>query len=70
MPRSVDGLVMVLLGGMQSITGPVWGAALFTWLEDTVSREVEFWRAALGGLILLLVLALPGGISGLWKSSR
>ena len=69
-PRSVDGLVMVLLGGLQTLTGPVWGAALFTWLEDTVSREIEFWRAALGGLILLLVLALPGGISGLWKSSR
>jgi len=69
-PRSVDGLVMVLLGGIQSMTGPVWGAVLFTWLEDTVSREIEFWRAALGGLILLLVLALPGGISGLWKSSR
>jgi branched-chain amino acid transport system permease protein len=72
-PRSVDALVMVLLGGVQSLSGPVWGAALFTWLEDTVSREVEFWRAALGGVILLLVLALPQGIAGLlgrWKLSR
>src|SRR5258706_98032 len=45
-PRSVDGLVMVLLGGLQSLTGPVWGAALFTWLEDSVSRNVDYWRAA------------------------
>jgi branched-chain amino acid transport system permease protein len=39
-PRSVDGLVMVLLGGVQTLAGPVWGAAHFTWLEDAVSREI------------------------------
>ena len=66
-PRSVDGLVMVLLGGVQSLTGPVWGAALFTWLEDAVSREVAYWRAAIGAVILLLVLAFPGGIAGAAK---
>jgi branched-chain amino acid transport system permease protein len=72
-PRSVDGLVMVLLGGLQSLSGPVWGAALFTWLEDSVSRNVDYWRAALGAVILVLVLALPQGIVGLlkkWPSSR
>jgi len=66
-PRSVDGLVMVLLGGVQSLTGPVWGAALFTWLEDAVSREVAYWRAAIGAVILVLVLAFPGGIAGAAK---
>jgi branched-chain amino acid transport system permease protein len=69
-PRSVDGLVMVLLGGVQSVTGPVWGAALFTWLEDAVSREVAYWRAAIGGVILLLVLAFPQGIGGMLKKWR
>lgn len=66
-PRSVDGLVMVLLGGVQSLTGPVWGAALFTWLEDAVSREVAYWRAAIGAVILLLVLAFPQGLAGTLK---
>ena len=69
-PRSVDGLVMVLLGGVQTLTGPVWGAALFTWLEDAVSREVAYWRAAIGGVILLLVLAFPQGIGGMLKKWR
>ena len=55
-PRSVDGLVMVLLGGVQTLIGPVWGAALFTWLEDTASRNIDYWRAAIGGAILFLVL--------------
>jgi branched-chain amino acid transport system permease protein len=66
-PRSVDALAMVLLGGVQTLTGPVWGAALFTWLEDAVSREVAYWRAAIGAVILVLVLAFPQGIEGAVK---
>jgi branched-chain amino acid transport system permease protein len=66
-PRSVDALVMVLLGGVQSLAGPVWGAALFTWLEDSVSREIAYWRAAIGAVILLLVLAFPLGLGGAWR---
>lgn len=63
-PRSVDGLVMVLLGGIQNLTGPVWGAALFTWLQDAVAREIDYWRAVLGGVILALVLLFPNGVAG------
>jgi branched-chain amino acid transport system permease protein len=55
--RSVDGLVMVMLGGVHTLTGPVWGAAGFTWLQDVMARSVEYWRAALGAGILILVLA-------------
>ena len=66
-PRSVDALVMVLLGGVQTLTGPVLGAALFTWLEDAVSREIAYWRAAIGAVILLLVLAFPQGIGGFFR---
>ena len=66
-PRSVDGLVMVLLGGVQTLTGPIWGAALFTLLEDAISREIAYWRAAIGIVILLLVLAFPQGIAGALK---
>ena len=62
--RSVDGLVMVLMGGIQTLTGAVAGAAVFTWLQDTIARQTEFWRALLGGIILLLVLAFPQGIAG------
>jgi branched-chain amino acid transport system permease protein len=68
--RSVDGLVMVLLGGVQTLAGPVGGAALLTWLEDAVSRDVAYWRAAMGGVILLLVLAFPLGVAGLMRRWR
>jgi branched-chain amino acid transport system permease protein len=62
--KSVDGLVMVLLGGLQTLTGPLVGAVTFTWLQDTVARSTDYWRALLGGIILLLVLAFPMGIAG------
>jgi branched-chain amino acid transport system permease protein len=62
--KSVDGLVMVLLGGIQTLAGPVVGAALFTWLHDTVARSTEYWRAMLGGIILILVLLFPQGVAG------
>jgi branched-chain amino acid transport system permease protein len=63
-PRSVDALVMVLLGGVQTLTGPAWGAALFTGLEDSLSRDFSYWRAVIGAVILLLVLAFPRGVAG------
>ncbi len=62
--RSIDGIVMVLLGGVESLTGPVVGATLFTALQDAVMRQTDYWRALLGAIILLLVLAFPGGIVG------
>ncbi|WP_088280452.1 ABC transporter permease [Ideonella sp. A 288] len=62
--KSVDGLVMVLLGGLQTLSGPVAGAVTFTWLQDSVARSTDYWRAMLGGIILLLVLAFPMGIAG------
>ena len=71
--RSIDGLVMVLLGGIQTLTGPIVGASVFATLQDTVMRQTEYWRALLGAIILLLVLAFPQGIVGafasLWRKS-
>ena len=65
--KSIDGLVMVLLGGIQTLAGPVVGAVSFTWLHDTVARNTDYWRAMLGGTILVLVLLFPQGIAGFAK---
>src|ERR1700722_5521791 len=62
--RSIDGLVMVLLGGLQTLTGPIVGASVYAVLQDTIMRSTEYWRALLGAIILLLVLAFPSGIVG------
>lgn len=62
--QSINGLVMVMLGGIQTLVGPLVGAATFVGLSDTVSQYSEYWRATLGGIILLLVLLFPRGIAG------
>jgi branched-chain amino acid transport system permease protein len=65
--KSIDALVMVLLGGLQTLSGPLVGAFTFTWLQDTVARNTDYWRAMLGGIILILVLLFPLGIVGTIK---
>jgi branched-chain amino acid transport system permease protein len=71
--RSIDGLVMVLLGGVQTLTGPIVGASAFAILQDTVMRQTEYWRALMGAIIIVLVLAFPQGIAGatgaLWRKA-
>jgi len=62
-PHSVDALVMVLLGGVRALAGPVLGAAAYTGLYDWISR-LEYWRLVLGCVIIALVLAFPQGLGG------
>ncbi|HLR13220.1 MAG TPA: ABC transporter permease [Burkholderiaceae bacterium] len=62
--RSVDGLVMVLLGGLNHLAGPLVGAGAFQLLDDVITGLTEYWHALLGAVILLLVLVFPGGLAG------
>ena len=64
--RSVDALVMVLLGGIQALSGPVIGAIALTGLHDYAARATEYWRAFMGLIILVLVLLFPYGLAG-WR---
>lgn len=62
-PRSVDALVMVLLGGLHAPAGPILGAGAFSLLEDALSR-LPYWRALLGAAVLAIALFAPNGIAG------
>ncbi|MBL6946792.1 MAG: ABC transporter permease, partial [Rhodospirillales bacterium] len=66
-PVSVDGLVMVLLGGVQTLLGPIVGAAVFTGLKIAIASETNFWRIILGSIIIASVVAFPQGIVGFVK---
>ncbi|NYT25489.1 ABC transporter permease [Alcaligenaceae bacterium] len=61
---SVDALVMVLLGGIQQLAGPVVGAVGFTAMRDYFVGLTEYWGALFGAVILLMVMAFPQGIAG------
>ena len=62
--RSGDLMVMVILGGMGSLFGPVIGAIVFLVLEEFLSQVTEYWALIMGPLLLLIVLFGRGGIDG------
>ncbi|MCA1499488.1 branched-chain amino acid ABC transporter permease [Bradyrhizobium sp. NBAIM14] len=62
--RSGDLMVMVILGGMGTLFGPVMGAVVFLLLEELLSQITEYWALILGPLLLLIVLFGRGGIMG------
>jgi branched-chain amino acid transport system permease protein len=62
--RSVDALLMVLLGGVQTVSGPIVGALAYTGLYDALLQATDWWRFCLGAAIVALVLAFPEGIAG------
>jgi branched-chain amino acid transport system permease protein len=62
--RSGDLMVMVILGGMGSLFGPVLGAIVYLVLEEVLSQKTEYWALIMGPLLLLIVLFGRGGIDG------
>jgi branched-chain amino acid transport system permease protein len=62
--RSGDLMVMVILGGMGTLFGPIMGAVFFLLLEELLSQITEYWALIMGPLLLLIVLFGRGGIMG------
>jgi branched-chain amino acid transport system permease protein len=63
--RSGDLIVMVVLGGMGSLFGPLVGTVALLVLEEALSGITEYWQIIIGPLFLLVVLFARGGIDGL-----
>ncbi len=63
--RSGEILVMVLLGGMGTLFGPVLGAATLLLVEELLSIYTEHWMVYLGPFLILVVLFAKRGIYGL-----
>jgi branched-chain amino acid transport system permease protein len=68
--RSGDLIIMVVLGGMASAFGPLFGAVALLVLEEVLSGITEYWQIILGPLLLLVVLFARGGIDGLLAKVR
>jgi len=68
--RSGDLIVMVVLGGLGSLTGPLIGAVTFLLLEEGLSRLTEYPDLILGPVLLLVAIYLHGGIEGLLQGRR
>ncbi len=68
--RSGDLIVMVVLGGLGSLFGPLIGAVAFLLLEEALSRVTEYPDLILGPVLLLVAIYLHGGIEGLLEWRR
>jgi branched-chain amino acid transport system permease protein len=69
-PMSVQPLVMVLLGGIASPSGPLIGAAVYKLLDTVITRYTDYWQLVLGAILVVLVLAFPRGIAGVLDGRR
>jgi len=67
--KSGEIMVMVIMGGMGTLVGPVFGAAVFLLLEEVLSKWTEHWMIVLGPLLILIVLFAKRGLYG-WLAGR
>jgi branched-chain amino acid transport system permease protein len=63
--KSGEALVIVILGGMGTLYGPVIGAAVLIGLEDGLATLTEHWLLYIGLFVIAVVLFLPRGIVSL-----
>ena len=61
---------MLLLGGFHHFLGPIVGAIVFIFLQDTVMSLTSYWRFVFGGLLAVVVIFFPGGLLGLLPRAR
>jgi len=68
--RSGEVLVMVLLGGMSSLFGPLVGATALLLFEEVASVYTDHWAIILGPVLVLVVLYMPQGLWGLLPDAK
>jgi branched-chain amino acid transport system permease protein len=55
-------LVMVLIGGLRSVAGPLVGALVLLGLEEVLKSSTEYWKLIEGLVVIAIVLMLPDGM--------
>ena len=68
--RSGELMVMVILGGIASLIGPIFGAFALLVLEEILSGWTQHWQSILGPILVLIVLFAKKGIYGLLPSGK
>ena len=55
-------LLMAILGGASTLTGPIVGAAIITLIKNVVSTYVERWNTLLGAIFVIVIMFMPYGL--------
>jgi len=67
--QSGDFVFIALLGGFESVPGPLIGAIAFEFIRTYASKYwPEGWQILLGGIMLLIILYRPGGLWAIYES--
>ena len=61
---TIDGLVMVLLGGLYSFGAGMYGAIVYKILDNLVAHYFEYWQLVIGVILIIVVLVSPSGVAG------
>jgi branched-chain amino acid transport system permease protein len=61
---SGQGLMMVVMGGIGTLVGPILGAMVFILIQEVLSSYTEHWMIFTGLVFVLIVIFLPGGLVG------
>jgi branched-chain amino acid transport system permease protein len=69
-PISIDGLVMVLAGGVETVAGPIVGAFAYKLLSIWLISQIDWSKLALGLIIVALVVLFPRGLVGAFADWR
>jgi branched-chain amino acid transport system permease protein len=68
--RSADLVIIVVLGGMGSVMGPLYGAFVYILAEEALSSLTTYWQLIFGPLILIFVRFFGTGLAGLIDGRR
>lgn len=72
--HSAEPILVSLLGGVGTLTGPIVGSVLFIALREIIQRFTENWMLVFGLVLLLIIGGFRGGIVGtihdLWMRRR
>jgi branched-chain amino acid transport system permease protein len=58
-------IIMVMIGGLGTLAGPVVGGAFFVLLQEKVSSYVDWYFIVIGLVLIFIVLFMPRGLLGL-----
>ena len=62
--HSADPILVSLLGGLGTLTGPMVGSLLFVAMREVIQRFTEHWMLGFGVVLLLIIGAFRGGVVG------
>lgn len=62
--HSADPILVSLLGGLGTLTGPLVGSLLFVAMREVIQRFTEHWMLGFGIVLLLIIGAFRGGVVG------